>query len=62
MHIEMYPLEKVVIDSIAVSFGMERSAVEAAIGKGQPVGKRCYYFHNEMAIDYSNDKSAVIRL
>ena len=56
MNIEIYPLEKVVIDGVAVCFGMERSAVETAIGKGQFIGKRCYYFNNEMVIDYSDNK------
>lgn len=56
MKIEIYPLDKVVIDGAAICLGMERSAVEAAIGKGQLIGKRCYYFNSEMAIDYSNHK------
>lgn len=56
MNIEIYPLDKIVIDGVAVCLGMEQSAVESAIGKGQFVGKRCYYFNNEMAIDYSNNK------
>lgn len=56
MSIEIYPLEKVVIDGIAIHLGMEQSAVESAIGKGQLVGNRCYYFNSEMAIDYSNNK------
>ena len=56
MNISIYPLEKIVIDNVAIYFGMEQAAVETAIGKGQLVGKRCYYFNNEMAIDYSNNK------
>ena len=56
MKIEIYPLEKVVFDGAAIYLGMERSAVEAAIGKGQPTGNRVYYFNGEMAIDYSNCK------
>lgn len=56
MSIEIYPLEKVVIDGIAIHLGMEQSAVESAIGKGQLVGNRYYYFNSEMAIDYSNNK------
>ena len=56
MNIEIYPLDKVVIDGVAICFGMERSAVEAAIGKGQLIGNRCYYFNNEMAIDYADNK------
>lgn len=56
MTIEIYPLDKVVIDGVAICLGMEQSAVEAAIGKGQLIGKRCYYFNSEMAIDYRNNK------
>ncbi len=56
MNIEIYPLVKIEIDEMAIHFGMEQSAVEAAIGKSQIVGNRCYYFNNEMAIDYSNNK------
>lgn len=56
MNIEICPLDKVLIDGVAVCLGMEQSAVEAAIGKGQLIGKRCYYFNNEMAIDYNNNK------
>lgn len=54
MNIEIYPLEKVVIDGVAIYFGMEQSAVEASIGKGQLVGNRHYYFNDELAIDYRN--------
>lgn len=56
MNIEIYPLEKVVIDGVAIYFGMEQSAVEASIGKGQLVGNRHYYFNDELAIDYRNNK------
>ena len=56
MKIEIYPLDKVVIDGVEIFLGMEQSAVETAIGKGQLIGKRCYYFNSEMAIDYSNNK------
>lgn len=56
MSIEIYPLEKVVIDGVAIYFGTERSAVEIAIGKGQLVGTRYFYFNDEMAIDYRNNK------
>lgn len=56
MKIEIYPLDKVMIDGAAIFLGMEQSAVEAAIGKGQLIGKRYYYFNTEMAIDYSSNK------
>lgn len=55
MKIEIIPLEKVVIDGVSVGFGMERAAVEAAIGCGEQVGQRCYYYNSEMAVDYDAD-------
>lgn len=58
MTIEIYPLEKVVIDGVSVDLGMKQSKVEAAIGKGRLVGSRYYYFDSEMAIDY-NDNNTV---
>ncbi len=58
MKIEISPLEKVVFDGVSVCLGMERSAVENAIGTGQLIGKRYYYYNNELAIDY-NENSTV---
>ncbi len=55
MNVEICPLDKVLIDGVAVYLGMKQSAVEAAIGKGQINGKRCYCFNHEMAIDYNNN-------
>lgn len=43
MNIEIYPLEKIVIDGVSVCLGMEQTAVEAAIGKGSYEGERYYY-------------------
>lgn len=57
MNIEIYPLEKIVVDGVSVYLGMEQSAVEAAIGKGRLVGKRYYYYGSEMAIDYSENNT-----
>ena len=57
MNIEIYPLEKIIIDGVSIYLGMEQSAVESAIGKGQLVGKRYYYYNTEMAIDYSENKT-----
>lgn len=56
MSIQIYPLDKIVFDNVSICFGMEKSAVELAIGKGQQVGNRYYYFNNEMAIDYQENK------
>lgn len=51
MNIEIYPLEKVVIDDISIVLGTEQSRIEEAIGKGQLVGYR-YYYNSELAISY----------
>lgn len=56
MNIEIYPLEKVVIDGISICLGMKQSAVENAMGKGQLVGNRYYYYNTEMVIDYNDNK------
>lgn len=56
MKIEIFPLDRVVIDGVSVYFGMKKSAVEALIGSGQAIKARHYYFNDEMAIDYHEDK------
>lgn len=56
MDIEICPLDKVLVDEEAICLGMEQSTVEAAIGKGILVGTRYYYFNDEMAIDYNDNK------
>ena len=55
MNIEIFPLNKVRVDGVSVGLGMERSAVENAIGTGQLIGKRYYYYNNELAIDYNEN-------
>ncbi len=55
MRIEIYPLEKAVLDGVSIDLGMERSAVEALLGCGEAVEHRCYYYENELAIDYDKD-------
>lgn len=56
MNIDIDPLDKVVIDGVSVCLGMEQTAVEAVIGKGQFIGNRYYYYNNDMAIDYKDGK------
>lgn len=56
MIIQIYPLDKIVFDNVSIFFGMEKSAVDLAIGKGQLIGNRYYYFNNEMVIDYHENK------
>lgn len=55
MNIEIYPLEKVVLEGGAICLGMEQSMVETVIGKGHFAGGRYFYYDNEMALYYDND-------
>ena len=36
MIIQIYPLDKIVFDNVSIFFGMEKSAVDLAIGKANP--------------------------
>ena len=56
MQTEIYPLDRVELDGVGIDLGMEQSAVEAAIGNGERIGMRYYYFNGEMAIDYLESK------
>ena len=56
MSIEIYPKEKVVLDGVSLCFGANAAEVEAAIGKGEIIRNRHYYFDNELAIDYDKDQ------
>lgn len=56
MNIRIYPLDKVIFDNVSICFGMEKVAVELALGAGEAIGNRHYYFNGEMAIDYRENK------
>lgn len=57
MNVTIFPLDRLVIDDISISLGMERNRVEALLGTGSTINNRHYYYNHEMAIDYdSNDK------
>lgn len=56
MNIQIYPIDKVVLGNVSICFCMEKSAVELALGAGEAVGNRYYYFNGEMAIDYQENK------
>ncbi len=56
MNIEIFPLDKVVIDGLSICLGSDRSAVEAAIGAGELAGKRYYYYKSNMAVDYDGNE------
>ena len=56
MNIQIFPLDKVTFDNVSIRLGMEKAAVELALGAGEAIGNRYYYFNGEMAIDYREDK------
>ncbi len=57
MNIELFPLEKVVIDGVSLCLGMKQDDAEQLVGKGQLVGDRYYYYNSELAVGYdSNSK------
>ncbi len=56
MKIELYPLEKVVIDGVSIHLGMEQPEVERLIGGCQFVSDHYYYYNNELAISYDAGK------
>ncbi|MBE6542588.1 MAG: hypothetical protein E7672_09135 [Ruminococcaceae bacterium] len=60
MDIEIYPTDKIVIDGKEIRFGMPKDDVERLIGNGNFVNtkfvkNRCYYFNNEMSVDYGDE-------
>ena len=55
MKIELYPLEKAVIDDKSIFLDMNQSDVEQMIGKGQFVRDRYYYYNSELAISYDSN-------
>ena len=56
MNIQIYPLDKVTFDNVSIRLGMEKAAVELALGAGEAIGNRYYYFNGEMPIDYRENK------
>lgn len=56
MKIKLIPLDRVEIDRKAVCLGMEKDTVEALLGKGESVRNRQYYFQNELAVDYDDNR------
>ncbi|MBQ7002890.1 MAG: hypothetical protein IJN57_02815 [Oscillospiraceae bacterium] len=55
MQIEIEPLKKVTLDGIDIYLSMERAAVASRLGGGDAAAHRCYYYDNELAIDYDED-------
>lgn len=40
MNTKIHPLDKVVFDNVSICLGMEKSAVELALGAGEAIGNR----------------------
>ncbi len=57
MYIELFPLDKIIIDGVDISLGMKKDLVEKLIGTGEKTGNRYYYYDSEFAIDYSADNT-----
>ena len=64
MQIELYPLEKMVIDGKDIYLGCDRQTVTALLGNAEAVHEqyggetqRHYYYNSELALDYGkNDR------
>lgn len=52
MYIELFPLEKAVINGHDISFGMDKSAVEEILGIGDQADHKSYYFDSNLCIEY----------
>ncbi len=59
MKIEIFPLEKVVIDGTALCLGMKQAEAEQIVGKGQFARDRYYYYNSELAISYGKDGNII---
>lgn len=53
MNVVLYPLDRVEMNEVSISLGMEQAEVDRLIGPGHDRnGARRYYFNTEMAVDY----------
>ena len=55
IHAEIFPLEKVVIDGISITFGMKQSDVIAVLGAGENARDAHYYYESDLAICYDEN-------
>ena len=56
MYIELFPLEKAVVDGKVISLGMEKSVVEELLGTGEQFDNRSFYFESNFCIEYDQDE------
>ena len=54
MNIELFPLDKVMIDGVSICLGAGRAEVEAKIGEGERIKNKNYYYGSEMRIDFDS--------
>lgn len=56
MNIELFPLEKAVVDGHSIALGADRSIVEEMLGAGEEIDNRAYYFGSNFCVEYDEDK------
>ena len=56
MNIELFPLEKAVVDGQSIPLGANRASVEEVLGTGEQVDNRTYYFGNNLCVEYDEAK------
>lgn len=56
MKIELFPLEKAVVDGHNIPLGADKSTVEEILGAGEEVNNRAYYFDSNFCVEYDAAK------
>ena len=58
MNIELYPLDKAVIDGQNITLGANKASIEEVLGAGEEVDNRTYYFGGNLYVEYDQAKRA----
>ena len=56
MNIELFPLDKAVVDGQDITLGTDRASVEEVLGAGEQVDNRAYYFGSSLCVEYNESK------
>ena len=56
MNIELFPLEKAVVDGQSIPLGTNRASVEKMLGAGEKIDNRTYYFGSDLCVEYDEAK------
>ena len=56
MNIELFPLDKAVVDGQDIILGTDRASVEEVLGAGEQVDNRVYYFGSNLCVEYDEAK------